>query len=244
MTTSRRQDIQEAEKEGKQVISETVRLAHETREIGRLTLDRMTEQSEQIKRTTQESDDTHRIAKDNKKVMKDLNKSWVTRLFCMPFSKKQAAAPAVHWHSDKPRIDSILSGNKKDFLKKQEKARVAKDSIPSSAPLPTLHNIEEDEDFDTTVDKGLDELASAVGDIHQLALEMRIKSEEQNVLVDNMGKSIHKTRDLIKDNDKMMAKLAPKIHKKHAKDSFISAEDRLALTGAKAIITSKLSKNN
>ena len=103
-----RQNIEEAEREGKVVISQTVRLAQETKEIGRRTLDRMHEQTEQIKRTTMESDDTQRIAKENKRVMKDLNRHWVRRLFCMCFSKKEAAPANVKWHSDEETIKGML----------------------------------------------------------------------------------------------------------------------------------------
>ena len=236
-----RQNIEEAEREGKVVISQTVRLAQETKEIGRRTLDRMHEQTEQIKRTTMESDDTQRIAKENKRVMKDLNRHWVRRLFCMCFSKKEAAPANVKWHSDAETIKGMLKQKKSKYVKEQEKSRAAGEpSLSTSVPTPELADIPE-EDFDTHIDRNLLVLESTVDDIKQIALEMRLQTETQTVLVGKMGESISKTKDMVKSNDKMMAQLAPALHKKHAQDEYLSTSDKLLLRGASASIKAKMS---
>ena len=69
---------------------------------------------------------------------------------------------------------------------------------------------------------------------------MRLQTETQTVLVNKMGDSISKTKDMVKSNDKMMAQLAPALHKKHAHDEYISTSDKLLLRGASASLKAKM----
>jgi len=221
------------------VAKQTVRLAQETKEMATRTLERLNEQSAQIDRITKESDDTQRIAKDNKKVMKDLKKGWVQRLFCMCFTKNEYPSTTVKWHSDEDRIKSMTKTKKDKYLKEQAKARARTDaSLATASPNQELAGIPEEEDFDTAVDRDLDVLGSTVEDLKQIALEMQLQTDVNNVKVTKMGASIDRTREMVKGNDKTMSQLAPALHKKHAADEY--SQDRLLLSGAKASIQFKL----
>ena len=117
-----RQDIQAAEQEGKAIMKQTVKMANETKQLASLTLERLNDQSAQIDRITKESDDTQRIAKENTKVMKQLNRGWMRRLFCMCFTKPDYPDTTVKWHSDEDHIKSMTKKKRDKYLKDQAKS--------------------------------------------------------------------------------------------------------------------------
>ena len=55
--------------------------------------------------------------------MKDMNRCWVTRLFCFGASNKRPPSP-TKWHGDKDHVDSLLKAKSKDkWLKQQNRAK-------------------------------------------------------------------------------------------------------------------------
>ena len=229
-----------------QVLQRTNRQASESREIGQRTLEAMNTQTAQMERICLEADDTEQILKHSMKTMKKMNRHWIRRLFCMCCTSPAQPAPTVKWHSDEATIKQMTGKDKSQYIKKRSKAReTTEQEQPTTNPVEQLPRLSEEEplsdhEFDKRVDGELDQMLHSVESLKVLAEEISLQSKVQSRMEDKLENKIHKTKDGVKANTKMMSVLAPKISKKNKQDAeYLSASDRLLVAGATASVKSK-----
>jgi hypothetical protein len=207
--------------------------AHESTQIAKETVAAMNSQTDQLTRLNLETEDTHNVLKQNKKIMKDMDRCWFVRLCCFGAGNKRAPSP-TKWHSDKDRVDGVIKAkNKEKWIKKETSYVKAK--IPPALEGPT-----KDIAIDAAVDAELARLSSAVDELRDLATEISVQSAVQQRLTEDLTEGVDITRQGVKENDKYFTKIAPKI-KKRNQDEYVNSADKLLIKSAAASLKSKVS---
>ena len=251
MGDTKTRELVSAQAEALAILNRTNRQAAESREIGVRTLEAMNNQTAQMERISLEAEDTDRILKQNMKTMKQMNRHWIRRLFCMCCTSPDTSAPAVKWHSDEATIKAMTGKTKEKYLKKRTKEKSGDSEVEVGAEVeavgndPVLPVISEsaplsDEDFEAHMESHLDKMLASVEDLKGIASEISVQSSVQEKLAEKLERKIQKNKDGVRGNAKMMGVLAPKLAKNDKSDQeYLSTTDKMLVQGAAASIKNK-----
>ena len=236
---SNKTELERLNREAVDISRRSASQAQESTVVARQTVTVMESQTEQLTRLNLETEDTHQVLKQNKKIMKDMNRCWVARLFC--FGKKRAPSP-TKWHGDKVRVDALLKAKTKD----KWLSTTAPNSPPILTQTPEVSEQKgyikspEISDVDGAVNAELARLESAVDELRDLAAEISVQSAVQQRLTEDLAEGVEKTRQGVRDNEKFFTKIAPKMKNKN-KDQYMDTTDKILIKSATASLKHKVS---